>query len=66
MLTTQLLKTRSYLPFNFAVTKIRVAIRLVEDETRMGGIQFQLSPNNHFAFSVIRKFNTPKLKLLIA
>ena len=38
MLTTQLLKTRSYLPFNFAVTKIRVAIRLVEDETRMGGI----------------------------
>ena len=38
MLTTQLLKARSYLSFNFAFTKIRVAIRLVEDETRMGGI----------------------------
>ena len=34
----KLLKTRFYLLFNFAVTKIRVAIPLVEDGTRMGGI----------------------------
>ena len=32
------------LSFNFAMTKIYVAIRLAEDGTRMGGIQFQLSP----------------------
>ena len=35
---TQLLKTKSYFLFTFAVTKIRVAIRLVEDRTRMDGI----------------------------
>ena len=28
---TQLLKTNCYLPFNFTVTKIHVAIRLVEE-----------------------------------
>ena len=32
---TQLLKTRSYLLFNFTVTKIRVVIHLVEDGTGM-------------------------------
>ena len=29
---------------NPCITKICVAIRLAEDGTRMGGIQFQLSP----------------------
>ena len=33
------------LSFNFAMTKICVAIRLAEDGTRMGGIQFRLSPS---------------------
>lgn len=42
---TELLKTRPYHPFNFAVTKIHVAIFSVEDGTRMVGIQFQLSPS---------------------
>ena len=37
---------KSFLPFNFAITKICVAIRLAEDETKMGGIQFRLSPSN--------------------
>ena len=32
------LKIKSFLPFNFAVTKICLAIRLAEDGTRMGGI----------------------------
>ena len=36
----QPLKTRSNLPFNFLITKMRVAIRLAEDGTRMGGIWF--------------------------
>ena len=31
--------------FNFAITKIRVAILFAEDGTRMCGIYFQLSPN---------------------
>ena len=34
---TKPLKTKSFLPFNFSVTNILVAIRL-EDGTRMGGI----------------------------
>ena len=32
--------------FNFLVTEIRVAVSLAEDETKTGGIQFQLSPSN--------------------
>ena len=32
------------LPFNFAITKICVAISLTDDGTRMGGIKFQPSP----------------------
>ena len=32
------LKIKSFLPFNFAITKICLAIRLAEDGTRMGGI----------------------------
>ena len=32
--------------FDYAITKICVAIRLAEDGTRNGGIQFQLSPCN--------------------
>ena len=32
------LKSRSYLPFNFAIAKIRVAVRLAEDRKRMGDI----------------------------
>ena len=35
---TKPLKIKSFLPFDFAVTKICVAIRLAEDGTRMGGI----------------------------
>ena len=32
------LKIKYFLPFNFAITKICVAIRLAEDITRMGSI----------------------------
>ena len=32
------LKIKLFLPFNFAITKICLAIRLAEDGTRMGGI----------------------------
>ena len=39
------LKIKSSLSFNCAITKICVAIRSAEDGTRMGGIQFQLSPS---------------------
>ena len=42
---TKTLKIKSFLPFNFVVIKICVAILLAEDGTRMGGIQFQLSPS---------------------
>ena len=35
---TKPLKIKSFLPFNFAFTKICVAIGLAEDGTRMGGI----------------------------
>ena len=35
---TKPLKTKSFLPFNFSVTNICVAILLAEDGTRMGGI----------------------------
>ena len=39
------LKINSFFPLNFAITKIRVEIRLAEDGTRMGGMQFQLFPS---------------------
>ena len=32
------LKVKSFLPFNFAITEICVAVHLAEDGTRMGGI----------------------------
>ena len=35
---TKTLKIKSFLLFNFAITKICVAIRLSEDGKRMGGI----------------------------
>ena len=35
---TKTLTINPFLPFNFAITKIFVAIRLAEDGTRMGGI----------------------------
>ena len=35
---TKPLKINFFLPFNFAITTIYVAIRLAEDGTRMGGI----------------------------
>ena len=38
MLKTKPLKIKSLLPFNFAITKICVTIRLAEDGARMGGI----------------------------
>ena len=41
---TKTLKIKSFLSLNFVITKIYVMIRLVEDWTRMGGIQFRLSP----------------------
>ena len=39
------LKIKSSLPFNFAITKVCVAMRLAENRTRTGGIKFQLSPS---------------------
>ena len=38
MSQTKPLKIRNFLPFNFAITKMCIAIRLAEDGTRMGGI----------------------------
>ena len=35
---TKTFKLKSFLPFNFAITKICVAVRLAEDGKRMGGI----------------------------
>ena len=35
---TKPLKIKSFLPFNFAITKICVRISLVEDRTKIGGI----------------------------
>ena len=35
---TKPLKIKSFFPFNFAIAKICVRIRLAEDRTRMGGI----------------------------
>ena len=41
---TETLKIKYFLPFNIAITKICVAIRLVEDGTRMG-YPYRLSPS---------------------
>ena len=35
---TKFLKLKSFLPFIFAIAKICVTIRLVDDETKMGSI----------------------------
>ena len=35
---TKPLKIKSFLPFNFAITQLCVAIPVAEDGTRMGGI----------------------------
>ena len=42
---TKALKIKSFFPFNFVITKTYVAIRLTEDGTRMGAIEFRLSPS---------------------
>ena len=42
---TKTLKIKYFLPFNFVIIKLCVAIRLAEDGTRMGGILFRLSPS---------------------
>ena len=42
---TRPLQIKSFLPFNFSITNICVAIRLADDRTRMGSIYFQLSPS---------------------
>ena len=38
MSQTKTLELKSFVTFNFAITKICIAICLVEDGTRMGGI----------------------------
>ena len=40
------LKIKSFLPFNFAITEVCVAIRSAEDRTRIGDIWFQLYPRS--------------------
>ena len=56
---TKPLKTKSFLPFNFSVTNICVAIRLAyEGGTRMGGIYFQLSPS----FNLLSKSNSENIQ----
>ena len=56
---TKTLKIKCFFPFNFAITKICVAICLVEDGTRMGGIQFCLIPSTFlsslYVFCIIKK-----------
>ena len=44
MSQTKPLKKNLLFHLIFAITKICVAMRLAEDRTRMGGVQFQLSP----------------------
>ena len=39
-------QNKSFLPFNFAITKICVAIRLAGDGARMSYKEFQLSPSS--------------------
>ena len=46
---TKTRKTKYFLPFNFAITKICVMIRLVEDGARMDVLYFQLSHSNKYA-----------------
>ena len=45
ILQIKTLKIKYFLPLNFAIIKICVAIRLAEDRTRMGGLYFRLSPS---------------------
>ena len=45
ILQIKTLKIKCFLPLNFAIIKICVAIRLAEDRTRMGGLYFRLSPS---------------------
>ena len=59
---TKTLKIKSFLPFNFAITKICVAIRLAEDGTRMGGIKFRLSPSKKSNSHEIVDSISPKTK----
>ena len=40
----QLPKTESYLSINFVVVKIRVVLRLAEDETRTAACSFNYAP----------------------
>ena len=51
---------KHFVSLNFAITKICVAVRLVEDGTRLGGIYFQLSPSNknisHVVFYLLTDF----------
>ena len=54
---TKTLKIKYFLPFNFAITKICVAISLAENGTRMGGIQFRLSP------SILKVASTQKFEI---
>ena len=68
-ITNKPLKTKSFLLFNFSITNICVAIRLAEDETRIGGIYFQLSPSivgvRYFVFVLTYHFSIkPWLQLL--
>ena len=52
-ITNKPFKIKSFLSFNLAITKICVAMRLLEDGTRMGGIQFQLSLSSDFIFMTL-------------
>ena len=56
------LKIKSFLPFNFAITKICVAIHLAEDGTRMGGIYFRLFLSK-FCSDQSQLKDTPEMKL---
>ena len=62
------LKIKSFIPFNFAITKTCVAIRLAEDGTRMGGIQFRLSPSINYLSNIlvadVYRSNRPELFLV--
>ena len=55
MLQTKSLETRSFLPFNFAITEICVATRLAKDRTRMGAYSFDY-PLVYFSFFLKAKF----------
>ena len=46
------LKIKSFLSFNFAITKICGAIYLADDKTRMDGIQFRLSPSTVYPCNI--------------